>query len=82
MRNELQNRLVSILKRKQKTEAELETKKRKIEDLRGHLQNLLKVLPIHWETYFLYNFRTRNRLLKFVVTIWKPFIKRKWQSMM
>ena len=32
MRNELQNRLVSILKRKQKTEAELETKKRKIEE--------------------------------------------------
>ena len=43
-RKELQSRLVSILQKKQQTEGELERKKRKIEDLRSHLQNLLKVI--------------------------------------
>lgn len=42
-RQELQSRLVSILQKKQQTEMELEKKKRKMEDLRNHLQNLLKV---------------------------------------
>lgn len=43
-RHELQSQLVSILQKKQKTEDELGIKKRKIEDLRSHLQNLLKVI--------------------------------------
>ena len=43
-RRELQNRLISILQRKRESEVELEMKKRKIEDLRSHLQNLLKVI--------------------------------------
>lgn len=42
-RQELQVQLISILQRKQQTEAELQAKKQKIEDLRNHLQNLLKV---------------------------------------
>lgn len=42
-RQEFQARLMSILQKKQQTESELDKKKRKIEDLRGHLQNLLKV---------------------------------------
>ena len=46
-RQELQNRLVSILQKKQQTETELEKKKRKMEDLRNHLQNLLKVRTVH-----------------------------------
>ena len=45
-RQELQNRLVSILQKKQQTEMELEKKKRKMEDLRNHLQNLLKVRTV------------------------------------
>lgn len=43
-RQELQSQLVSILQKKKKTETELGVKKRKIEDLRSHLQNLLKVI--------------------------------------
>lgn len=42
-RQELQSRLVLILQKKQETELELEKKKRKIEELRSHLQNLIKV---------------------------------------
>lgn len=42
-RKELQAQLISILQRKQQTETELQVKKQKIEDLRNHLQNLLKV---------------------------------------
>jgi hypothetical protein len=43
-RQELQAQLISILQRKQQTELELEKKKRKIEDLKLHLQNLIKVI--------------------------------------
>lgn len=46
-RQELQSRLVSILQKKQQTEMELEKKKRKMEDLRNHLQNLLKVRTVY-----------------------------------
>ena len=42
-RKELQDRLFSILQRKQETEIELENRKRKLEDLKGQLQTLLKV---------------------------------------
>ena len=42
-RKELQDRLFSILHRKQETEIELENRKRKLEDLKGQLQTLLKV---------------------------------------
>lgn len=42
-RQELQRQLISILQKKQQTELELERKKLKIEDLRSHLQNLIKV---------------------------------------
>lgn len=42
-RQELQRQLISILQKKQQTELELEKKKLKIEDLRSHLQNLIKV---------------------------------------
>ena len=45
-RQELQSRLISILHRKQETENELEGKKRKIDDLRSHLQTLFKVKKI------------------------------------
>lgn len=45
-RQELQSQLISILKKKQQTELELEKKKRKIEDLRSHLQNLIKVMAV------------------------------------
>lgn len=42
-RQELQTRLISILQKKQETENELMGKKRRIDDLRLHLQNLFKV---------------------------------------
>lgn len=42
-RQELQGQLLSILQRKQQTESELQVKKQKIDDLRNHLQSLLKV---------------------------------------
>ena len=42
-RQNFQERLLSILQKKQDTETELAAKKRKLEDLRVHLQLLLKV---------------------------------------
>lgn len=42
-RQELQSQLISVLQKKQETAVELEKKKRKIEELRSHLQNLIKV---------------------------------------
>ena len=42
-RQELQAELVSILQKKQQTEVELAKKKLKIENLRAHIQNLIKV---------------------------------------
>lgn len=42
-RQALQSQLISILQRKQATELELQGKRQRINDLRDHLQGLLKV---------------------------------------